>query len=296
MATAKRFSRVMDHRAQVARARRYLRRNVGREVELKAVAKAAGASMFHLARLHRAITGETVGGARTRMRIEAAAAALVKAPKRAVGAIALEVGFETPSSLNKAFRAALGVSPSEFRAATAAERARRLARLGEARTKPRYRLRGPVIRRSEGWRVVYVRELGPYADVSGPLAWAELELRLAAQPLAGTRIAASYDDPRSEPAESLRYDAGVVVDAETAAPAGTKRATWAGGAFAVFAFGGDFRFIADAFRAIFAGWDRARWVVRDAPCLELYPDDPSLLPVERLRAELWVPIEDPEES
>ncbi len=292
MATAKRFANVMDHRAQVARARRFLHRHVADDVALAAVARAAGASMYHLARLYRAIAGETVGHALTRMRIEQAAAALTQAPRRPVSAIALETGFRTPSSLNKAFRAALGMSPTEFRAATADERRDRLARLVVVQAEPpAYVLSGPVIRQAAAMRVVYVRELGPYAEVSGPLAWAMLETRIAATPLvAGQRISASYDDPKRVVGDALRYDAGVIVGPGVAAPPGTRVSTWAGGAFAVYEHRGDYRFIADAFRQIFAEWPRGR-TVRDAPCLELYCSDPHAVPAARLMAELWVPIE-----
>lgn len=292
MATAKRFASQLDHRAQVARARRHLGR--GGAAELASVARAAGASMFHLARLHRAITGETVGRARTRMRIEAAAAALLADLRRPVTAIALEVGYATPSSLNKAFRAALGMTPGAFRAAPARERAARLARLVPAREPPRYELAGPTIQRTPDFCVVCVREHGPYAAVSGPLAWAALELQLAAHPRAGTRMAASHDDPRRAPADGLRYDAAVVIGADEPTPPGLQRATWRGGAFAVFAMRGDYRYIEDAFRAIFAGWPRHGLTKRAGPCLERYPDDPALAPPDRLRCELWVPILDPE--
>lgn len=295
MATAKRFSNVLGQRAQVARARRYLRRHVGDEVALGAVARAAGASMFHLARLYRAVTGETVGRALTRMRIERAADALLELPRRPISSIALEMGFRTPSSLNKAFRAALGVSPTQFRAASAAERRARLARLATdvEVAAPAYELSGPTVRTLDDLRVVYVREQGAYSEISGPLAWAALETRIAGTKLvAGQRIAASYDDPRALASDVLRYDAAVVVGPKVEPPPGTRVAIWPGGSFAVFEHRGDYRFIADAFTQIFARWRRTL-ALRDAPCLELYCSDPHIVPESRLLAELWVPIQPP---
>jgi AraC family transcriptional regulator len=290
---AKRSWRTLDHRVQVARARRFLATHVGDEVQLAAVARAAGASMFHLARLYRAITGETVGRALTRMRIERAAARLVETPRRPVSAIALEVGFATPSALTKAFRAALGRTPTAYRAATAAERRAALRRIAvEAPAPVAFALSEPRIVHRGELRVVHVREHGGYADIAAPLAWAMLELRIAGTPLAaGPRIAASYDDPDSVAPELLRYDAGVIVAPGVAAPPGTRAATWRGGAFAVFEYRGDYWFIADAFRRIFARWPDYRLRKRDAPCLELYRarfDEP---PAAHAITELWIPIE-----
>lgn len=276
----------------MARARQFLGDRLQDDVALSAVARAAGASMFHLSRLHRAITGETLGRARTRMRIEQAAMALLERPRRAVSQIALETGFRTPSSLNKAFRAALGVSPTEFRTAPAAERRDRLARLAAiAGPAPEYALSGPTIQTRGDMRVVYVREHGTYAQVSGPLAWAALERRVAATALATCpRIAATYDDAASNPGHALRYDAGVIVGAGVAPPSGMRVATWRGGRFAAFAYRGDYRFIEHAFRRIFATWPLLARKRADAPCLELYPGSLTAPSAPPQVAELWIPI------
>jgi AraC family transcriptional regulator len=278
---------VADHRTQVARARRFLRDHAGDEIRLATVARAAGASMFHLARLYRALTGETVGRAVTRMRIERAAAALLDSPLRPISAIALEVGFRTPSSLNKAFRAALGLSPTEFRDATEAERSRRLQALVVVPQPAPFELAPPAIARSDDMRVVYVRELGPYSGISAPLAWAQLEVRLAAtRLLAGQLIGASHDDPATVPADALRYDAGVIVGPRVRPPAGTQIATWRGGSFASFPFRGEYASIEAAAGQVLASFGAHGFSLRPGPCLELYRGGTPPL------TELWVPIEE----
>jgi AraC family transcriptional regulator len=292
MTTAKAVHRRLDHRVQVARARQFLGQHLQDEVALSAVARAAGASMFHLARLHRAITGETIGRARTCMRIEQAAMALIEQPCRPVSQIALATGFRTPSSLNKAFRAALGVSPTEFRTAPAEERRDRLARLAAiAGPNPEYALTRPAIQTRGDMRVVYLREHGRYSQVSAPLAWAQLERRIASTPLASCqRIAASHDDATNIPGHALRYDAGVIVGAKVTPPPGLRVTTWRGGAFAVFGYRGDYRFMEHAFQRIFATWSLAARKRAGAPCLELYPDDLAALAAPAQVAELWIPI------
>jgi AraC family transcriptional regulator len=258
----------LARRARVARARRSLYVHAGDDVGLATIARAAGTSLFHLARLHRAITGETLGQARTLVRIERAARLLL-ASDSPISAIALEVGFATPSSFGKAFRAALGVSATAFRTASPTERRAKLALL-PGRSPVAFELSAePQLRAIEDVRVAFVRETGAYAEIAAPLAWAKLEACLARTPLArAPRIGASYDDSISVPSQSLRYDAAVMLAHDTRAPAGTREATWPGGRYALFEHRGDYRSIAAAFARIFETWDpRAR---RGAACLELY--------------------------
>lgn len=284
----------MDHRVQIARARKFLDSHIGDDIQLVAVARVAGASMFHLARLYRAITGDTVGRALTRLRIERAVRRLVETPERPITAIALEVGFRTPSSLNKAFRAALGMSPSEYRKSTTTARRHALRKLEvEPRMTPAYRLSAPRVEHHDDMRVVFTREHGPYSQVSAPLAWAQLEVRIASTPLvACQRIGASYGDPVSDPPDELVYESGVIVGPNVTPPPGTYIDTWRGGCFAVFDYHGDYRFIAIAFREIFASWANTGFSVRRQPCLELYRTDPNQTSLEDWFTELWIPIQE----
>jgi AraC family transcriptional regulator len=287
------------HRVQVARARRFLRGHATEDLALAAVARAAGASPYHFARMYLAITGETVFGTLTRLRIALGAARLCETPARPVSAIALEVGYRTPSSFNKAFRAAFGVSPTAFRATPAAARAAQLAALSlpdPSRPVPVLRLSPrPAIRQRAAWRVIYVREHGDYGDTAAPLAWARLD-----RCLAGTdayerflRVGAAHDDPRIVLPQALRYDAGVLVDGATPVPAGAAAAVWPGGAHAVFEHRGSYRLIAAAFDVIFRDWvARVRLQLRDAPTIELYRNSPATTPEDELLTELWLPIED----
>lgn len=283
----------------VARARRYLRQHLGEEVALGEVAKAAGASPYHFARLYHAMTGETVFTTLTRFRLERAAQRLSAEPKRPVSEIALEVGFATPSSFAKAFRAATGLSPTEHRAGGAElQEAARRALAPPPRTEapgPRASWSGPVWRERGAVRVIRVRELGDYGDLSAPLAWE----RLAAC-FAGTdalqrypHIGATHDDPRVVAAAALRYDAGLIVEDErVAAPAGAVAESWEGGRYAVFLHRGAYSRIDASFEEIAREWSlRAQPVLRDAPYLEVYVTSSRDIPEEELLTELWIPVQ-----
>jgi AraC family transcriptional regulator len=280
------------HRAQVAQARRYLRAHLAEPVTLAAVARAAGASPYHLARLYHAFTGETVFRTLTRFRLELAARRLLEAPSAPVSRVALEAGYGTPSSFDKAFGAALGLSPTAYRRAPAAARPTP-PRTPRPRAAQGFRLsRAPTVRQARPLRVAYVREQGEYGEVAAPLAWRRLDRCLGDRGWAGrVRAGAAHDDPGRVVTEALRYDAAILLEAHEAPPPGTACATWAGGLHAVFEFRGPYRCISWAFDRLFRVWAARGWPpLRDAPCLELYRDLPGEVAEADLLTELWLPV------
>lgn len=293
------------HRVVVARARRFLRERAPEEVTLADVARAAGASPYHFARLYHAMAGETVFATLTRLRLERGAALLVERPAQSISAIALEVGYQTASAFSKAFRAALGGTPTALRASTPAARRAMLEPLrrspGAARrgaTAPGV-LSGPVLRHRGPARVVFVRERGDYGDTSAPLAWARLAACFEAAKEGDAlrrfvHIGASNDDPREVAGVALRYDAGLIVEEATAPPRGTTVETWPGGTYAVFEHRGSYRRLEAAFEKIMRDWILpVQPPLRDARYLEIYVKHPAKTPEEELRTELWIPVEGP---
>ncbi|GAA2295959.1 GlxA family transcriptional regulator [Streptomyces kunmingensis] len=87
----------------------------GSASDLDAVARAAGVSVRHLARLFRAETGMTPGQYVESVRLEAARA-LLEGGGDPVESVARSAGFGSSESMRRAFQQALGVAPSEYRA------------------------------------------------------------------------------------------------------------------------------------------------------------------------------------
>ena len=240
------------------------------------VARAAGASPFHFSRLYHALARETVFESLTRIRLQRAARRLCAEPNASVSEIGLAVGYATPSSFDKAFRGALGVSPSELRAAGPRRRDVLLemlaarAKLEPARAALRLS-RAPTFRTLPPQRIAYVREHGPYTEVA-PIAWSKLRARIARSnvPITCTMaLGAAHDDPVAVHEELLRYDAGVVCAPGERPPPGTHAAVLEGGVHAVFVHRGPYRYIEAAFDRIFRTWVARSGVrLRRAPCLE----------------------------
>ncbi|MEM9998693.1 MAG: helix-turn-helix domain-containing protein [Bacteroidota bacterium] len=85
------------------------------DLSLDALASAAGLSPFHFARAFRQTTGETPFAFVRRLRMERAARLLAEQPHWSVLAVALAVGYRSPTSFAAAFKGHWGATPSTYR-------------------------------------------------------------------------------------------------------------------------------------------------------------------------------------
>ena len=92
----------------------FIHNNLDEKIDLTLLAKLSHFSPYHFHRITRALLGEPIGAYITRVRIETAAK-LLRYSENSIEQIAYKVGFETPSSLSKAFKNHFGISPSAHR-------------------------------------------------------------------------------------------------------------------------------------------------------------------------------------
>jgi AraC family transcriptional regulator len=87
---------------------------------LNELAREVGCSPYHLMRMFRVETAQSVRGYRARLRVAAALARIADGAEDLMG-LALDVGFASHSHLTDTFRAVLGVTPSRLRQDLGAE-------------------------------------------------------------------------------------------------------------------------------------------------------------------------------
>lgn len=108
-----------SHRAEYLRrihsAQDYIEQHLTEPLTLEEIAKAACFSAFHFHRLYSALTGETLYQFISRIRLEKAAHFLVSQPDRSITAVAIDCGFSSSATFARAFRAAYGLSASDYR-------------------------------------------------------------------------------------------------------------------------------------------------------------------------------------
>ena len=100
---------------RVVEAIRLADKGAARPVALKEMAAIACMSKYHFLRVFRRLTGVTPHQYLISVRLRRAALALASS-RRPVLTIALDSGFEDLSTFNKSFRAAFGLTPTQYRA------------------------------------------------------------------------------------------------------------------------------------------------------------------------------------
>jgi AraC-like DNA-binding protein len=98
----------------VQKARQYIDQHKMEPLSLAAVAKAAGASVFHFCKVFRKSTGLKFTDYVARVRLEDAKTQLLN-PNRRISEIAYDVGFQSLTQFNRMFKRVFGQSPTEFR-------------------------------------------------------------------------------------------------------------------------------------------------------------------------------------
>ena len=98
----------------VLKAREYIDKHKAEPLSLAAVAKAAGASVFHFCKVFHKSTGLKFTDYVARVRLEDARTQLLN-PNCRVSEVAYDVGFQSLTQFNRMFKRVFGQSPTEFR-------------------------------------------------------------------------------------------------------------------------------------------------------------------------------------
>ena len=110
----------------VQKAREYIDQHKTEPLALSAVAKAAGASVFHFCKVFRKTTGLKFTDYLARVRLEDAKTQLLN-PNRRISEVAYDVGFQSLTQFNRMFKRIFGQSPTEFREHLNGKRPRKVA-------------------------------------------------------------------------------------------------------------------------------------------------------------------------
>ena len=103
-----------SYRQRIELVMQYIKDNLDKEVDLATLSTISGFSSFHLHRIIKAYTGDSIGAFIIRNRVETAAKLLLYS-NMSISDIAYRVGYNVPTSLNKAFAKHYGISPTLYR-------------------------------------------------------------------------------------------------------------------------------------------------------------------------------------
>jgi AraC family transcriptional regulator len=247
------------------------------------------------------MTGETIADHVRRLRLERAAMELRSGAKQVIQ-LALDAGYEAHEAFTRAFKAAYGVSPAEFRRATGP-----IAILA-APSGVHFRQGVPlttfntnhittkvmkvIAKKIKPMRVAYLRHVGPYENVKQ--TGFDLMARLSADKQIRKRsvfIGIVHDNPSVTPASELRYDACFMVDKGYEPKKPVELQTIAGGDYAV-AKNRPFGKIKDAYQYLYGKWlARSSRELRPAPSFVLLMDARDAVARTTQRYDIYVPLQ-----
>jgi AraC family transcriptional regulator len=270
----------------------YINRHLDERLDVTRLAQLGNYSSYHFHRIMRAHLGESLGAYIGRLRMEAASNLLLYS-KEAINDIAFNVGYENSSSFNKAFKKRFGISPAEYRKSN-------ITYYQSVNSKVKFngmenlKSLQPKIKELKPKKAIYVQTLGNY-NQSAEKAWDTLCDFAKKKKLFGFStefIGISHDDPKVTDSEKLRYDACIVVKKEVAPEGEIGVQEITGGKYAVFTHKGPYEKLENSYDYIFGKWlHESGNELRNAPCFEKYLNGPEKTKPEKLRTEIYVPIQ-----
>ena len=283
------------HRSQIGRAQRYIRLHMAEPLTLARIAREAGSSSYHFARLFQAYIGETPFEFIRRIRLATALRMFQEDPDASVTEIALNIGYVTSAAFNKTVRKTLDLTPSGFR------------KLGKenqdaliyALSQPRHLKEVQVNLTSEFETVarplthyVFLEKRGPFAEVAPPL-WNDLmPLIRHINPQEVREFLGVSGIDKTRPGEdAMIYQAGLALARKPETlQAGLQHRAIPSGRYARFLLIGPYSQIWTAFDRIFKTLAERSVTLRPEFCIENYLNDPRNTPEDQLQTELLVPI------
>jgi AraC family transcriptional regulator len=266
----------------------YINARLDEDIDLEKLADISCFSKWHFQRMMKAWLGEAVGTYIIRIRVETAAH-LLRYSEMPVSEIAYRTGYDTPSSLSKVFRMLYQISPSEYR------NNKNFTIMRPVQLNENLNLKAPKILTLEPKQVIYLKLTGNYQTLDFCGAWSRLWQFVKENKLfsAGIEHVAIYhDDPKVTEESKLRTDICLVVPKKAEPKGETGVKTIEGGKYAMFLYTGSYEHLDAVYDTVYAKWlPENEYKLRNCHCFEKYLNNPADTPPEKLKTEIYVPIE-----
>ena len=264
----------------------YINNHLDETLDLKTLANEAALSDFHFHRIFKALKGEAIGGYITRLRLEATAR-LLRYTALTIEEIAFNIGYETPASLSKAFKKQYGISPTEYRTN------KDTYIMKKEIINPDLALKTPKIVILEPKNLIYVALTGAYGSLDYGKAYEQLWAVIKAQKLFTKGIESiciSYDDPKITEGSLQRSDVCLAIHKLATPQDEVSCKTLAGGKYAVFFYQGSYENLSQVYDTAVRWVIDQQYTLREEPFFEKYLNDARRTPKEKLKTEIYIPI------
>jgi AraC family transcriptional regulator len=282
-----------EYRQQINHVMKAIIRAPGEDWTTERLAGLAGISAFHFHRTFRALTGETMFAFLQRRRL-LRAIELMNEDRFSLTEIALECGFDSGSSLSRAFRKQLGCTPSEYR------QLHPPLLLPPAHTRALPKLDIAVEIRETPDRQALLVERRGMIEHSFTQAAAEAFRVLTDElkrhngwPQVRECIGLCPDEASLVPDAEARYQAGFIYEGTPPALGDEVRSVIIpAGRWVVSLHRGSYESLWQRWNCLYRNWLPASgYRLRAASPFETYLNRPKHTPPDELQTEIWIPIE-----
>jgi len=282
---------VKDYYERINKVLFYVNNHLNENLDLEKLAGISNFSVFHFHRIMKAYLNESLWSYIVRLRLDTAAR-LLKITENPVNDIAYSIGYESPSSFNKAFKKRFNVTPKEFRESKGFFNANGTfimpsKELVFLKLKPKIK----IIKEKE---LIYIQTKGLFSENIGE-AWTKLTKFISEYKLWTFNtefLGVGYDSPQITERENCRYEACITVRKPVKPHGEIGYKTLPGGKYAIFRYKGPYENFDAVYGEIFNVWyPESGEMLRNVPSFEKYLTNPGKVKPENNITEIYIPIE-----
>ena len=267
----------------------YVNNNLNEDIDLEKLASISNFSIYHFHRIMKAYLREPLWAYIMRIRLDAAAR-LLRFSNKPINEIAYEIGYETPSSLNKAFKKRFNVTPMEFRESKGYFHAN--GTFIQLPQKLEIMKLKPKIRQMKDKNVIYITTKGYNENIG--IVWEKLMIYIKQNKLFSFNmefIGIGHDSPQVTERENCRYDGCITVRKPVKPDGEISYKTIDGGKFAIFRYKGPYEKFDDVYMEIYNVWlPNSGYELRNSPSFDKYLTNPEKVKPENNITEIYIPI------
>jgi len=279
----------MNYERQLRKVIEFIGQHLDDELTLVQLSDIACFSKYHFHRIFTSYTGLSLQQYIRWLRLKRAAHQLIVDKEKSIIEIAINAGFESHESFTRAFKRSCGVNPSEFRARSS----------WQAWEKPPYCLpkQGKVtmnvmIKQIKARRLAALEHRGDPKGVGESvnklIHWAKTQ-PMNLKPKPGEAFGFAYDDPKTTPPETFRFDLAITVPENLKLEGDIVEKYLPEGRYAVVMHKGSRENIGDTVYALYRDWlPSVNEELGDLPCIFAYYNFDHEVAETELLTECWL--------
>ncbi|MBN9288591.1 MAG: AraC family transcriptional regulator [Gammaproteobacteria bacterium 39-13] len=279
----------MNYERQLRKVIEFIGQHLDDELTLIQLSDIACFSKYHFHRIFTSYTGLSLQQYIRWLRLKRAAHQLIVDKEKSIIEIAINAGFESHESFTRAFKRSCGINPSEFRAKSS----------WQAWEKPPYCLpkQGEItmnvmIKQIKARRLAVLEHRGDPKGVGESvnklIHWAKTQ-PMNLKPKPGEAFGFAYDDPKTTPPETFRFDLAITVPENLKLEGDIVEKYLPEGRYAVAMHKGSRENIGDTVYALYRDWlPSVNEELGDLPCIFAYYNFDHEVAETELLTECWL--------